>query len=1001
MLLLAGFCAALIIGSVVARELRTAAFQARYFAGLARQLTFRMAPGPSPSIRFPTAGPYDERLGYTQLPDFLDRLMADTYMFQSQARLSPHLQRIIDRGIFPIYGEKTQAGLRILDRHSERVFAVRYPQRVYATFEEIPELIVQTLLFIENRELLDPRYRRRNPAVEWDRLIRAFVDVSIRSVKKDHHLAGGSTLATQLEKFRHSPEGRTTSPVEKLRQMVTASIRAYRYGEETLASQRQIVLDYINSIPLAALPGYGEVYGLGDGLWAWYNADFEHVNHLLTHVGRDTDVAGLAERALAYKQVLSLFVAHRLPSFYLRRNPSALNALTDNYLHLVSEAGLILPALRDAALQVRPPVQQMALAKTRVSFLERKAANMIRTDLLTLLDVPGLYDLDRLDLTVESTLDLPTQTAVTKTFQQWRDPATVAAAGFRGKRLLDKHADPAKVRYSLVLYERGPQANLLRVHTDNLDKPFDSNSGLKLDLGSTAKLRTLVTYLEIVATLHSRYASLPRSVRRAIQVHQSDRLTRWALDYLANAADTSLLGMLDAAMNRPYSASPAERFFTGGGLHTFVNFKPEDNDRVLSVREAFRRSVNLVFIRLMRDIVHYYMFRVPGSTDKLLEDRHHPQRQAYLSRFADREGRIFIQRFFRKYSGKSPEAILDSLLDGVRPTPQRLATLYGVLEPHASVEAFTAFVHTHLPQQQLSEQAIRKLYTRYVTAAFTLADSGYLTRIHPLELWVTAYLRRHPHASRQDVMAASTEVRQHVYRWLFKTRRKHAQDRRIRTLLEAEAFFEIHQAWQRLGYPFASLVPSYATAIGSSADRPDALAELIGIIVNEGMRYSHRHIQTLHFAAGTPYETVMEPAPIAAQVLQPEVAAVVKQALLDVVEQGTARRVHGAFRRPDGSVMSVGGKTGTGDHQHKRYGAGGRLLESQAVNRTAVFVFMIDDRFFGTLTTYVPGSEAADYSFTSSLPVQALKTLASTLQPMLQGEGHKTALEQTLSEKRG
>jgi hypothetical protein len=31
-------------------------------------------------------------------------------------------------------------------------------------------------------------------------------------------------------------------------------------------------------------------------------------------------------------------------------------------------------------------------------------------------------------------------------------------------------------------------------------------------------------------------------------------------------------------------------------------------------------------------------------------------------------------------------------------------------------------------------------------------------------------------------------------------------------------------------------VPSYATAIGSSADRPLALAELMGIIVNDGQR---------------------------------------------------------------------------------------------------------------------------------------------------------------------
>ena len=41
-------------------------------------------------------------------------------------------------------------------------------------------------------------------------------------------------------------------------------------------------------------------------------------------------------------------------------------------------------------------------------------------------------------------------------------------------------------------------------------------------------------------------------------------------------------------------------------------------------------------------------------------------------------------------------------------------------------------------------------------------------------------------------MAASAEQRQVVYRWLFKNHKKIAQQRRIMTLLEEEAFKEIH-----------------------------------------------------------------------------------------------------------------------------------------------------------------------------------------------------------------
>ncbi|UUZ50339.1 hypothetical protein LP420_10750 [Massilia sp. B-10] len=73
-----------------------------------------------------------------------------------------------------------------------------------------------------------------------------------------------------------------------------------------------------------------------------------------------------------------------------------------------------------------------------------------------------------------------------------------------GKGMLG-NGDPANVVYSFTLMERGENVNYLRVQTDNYDQPLDINEGAKLDLGSTAKLRTLVTYLDIVDQLHKRF----------------------------------------------------------------------------------------------------------------------------------------------------------------------------------------------------------------------------------------------------------------------------------------------------------------------------------------------------------------------------------------------------------------------------------------------------------------------------------------------------------------
>ena len=253
---------------------------------------------------------------------------------------------------------------------------------------------------------------------------------------------------------------------------------------------------------------------------------------------------------------------------------------------------------------------------------------------------------------------------------------------------------------------------------------------------------------------------------------------------------------------------------------------------------------------------------------------------------------------------------------------------------------------------------------------------------------MVGFIRKNQKASLSEVVAASASERQQVYEWLFRTSRKHAQDKRIAGLLELEAFLEIQRQWNRMGYPFSSLTPSYATALGASADRPSALAELMGIIINGGVRKPGQRITSMHFASATPYETLLLPRkpakPTGEQVLVPEVARIVADAVQDVVAQGTARRARAAFTAKDGSNIAVGGKTGTGDQRFEVYGAGGKLIESRYVNRSATFVFNIGERFFGSMTAYVHGPQAKDYDFTSALPVQLLVVLAPSLMPLIE-----------------
>ena len=353
---------------------------------------------------------------------------------------------------------------------------------------------------------------------------------------------------------------------------------------------------------------------------------------------------------------------------------------------------------------------------------------------------------------------------------------------------------------------------------------------------------------------------------------------------------------------------------------------------------------------------------------------------------------MFLLRFWKRYKDKTTQERLDTFLDGIHPTAIRLAAVHRYLLPGADRTTFNAFVRAHLEDtratSKLTEKRLADLYDSYGPGAYDLPDQGYVARVHPLDLWLVGYLLKHPDAQFKDAVAASRFERQEVYGWLFKSRHKGARDSRIRTMMEVEAFLDIEQRWQRVGYPFDHLVPSLATAIGSSGDRPAALAELIGIIQNDGIRLPAVRIDSLHFAADTPYETELTINPeLGERVLPSEVAAAMREALSQVVDGGTAKRVQGTFKMQDGSVLAMGGKTGTGDNRIESIGAGGRILSSRAVNRTATFVFYIGDNHFGTLTAFVPGRAAEGFRFTSALPVQVLKGMAPILTPYLEDHG--------------
>jgi membrane peptidoglycan carboxypeptidase len=826
-------------------EVRTSALQAWVLSRYAARLSFTIQPGPSPMIAFPVHGPFDERRGYVSLPESQRRLESKGYRVVEQARQSSEMVRLARWGITPPYREPTAVGLVVRDVEGSALYDARPGVAIFDTLDDVPPVIVNTLLFIENRDLARPG-DYRNPAMDWSRFARAGALYLGNKLGLAVRVEGGSTLATQVEKYRHSAGGRTASPLDKLRQMAAASLRAYRDGPDTRERRRRVIVEYLNTMPLAAAPGRGEIYGLGEGLRAWFGLDPEGIARDLRSPGPSP------AKARAYQHVLALLYAVRAPSYFLLDDRAALERKVAVYADRLEAARVIDGDLRRMMRGIPLGFRERP-DRAGAPFVERKAVAVVRDEVRRLLAVPGRYELDRLQLEVESTVDGALQEAVTQLFRALGDPGFLQTRGLRG--------DPRNVVYSLMLLERTPEGNLLRAHADNVDAPFDVNRGMKLELGSTAKLRTLAHYLELMAALHGELEGFDEDALARRAATARDPITRWAAQTLRQQPGIGLDAFLGQALERTYPANPAETFFTGGGAHRFGNFDPADDGRVVSVRQALVRSVNLVFIRLMRDLVRFHAARLPYDAHAILTEPEpeQPDRTRLLHRTADEESRQFLARAYRRYRGLEPRAVVSRLLRERAASTRHQAILFFAWHPGADADALSRWLAPVVGGASADE--VRRLARAYGNPRLSLADYGYLLGRHPLEVWCVGELHRSPGLSWDELLARSGEARRAASAWLFQTRHRRAQDLRLRTRIEQDAFDRMTPYWQRLGFPFERLVPSYATAIGSSSDRPAALAELMGIIVNDGLRRPTRVVRRLRFAADTPYHTVLEPAP--------------------------------------------------------------------------------------------------------------------------------------------
>src|ERR1700740_3746984 len=71
-------------GLLIGAEIKLNWIESRFLAAEASKVNYTLAPGPSGSIRYPAAGPYDIQRGYAILPAYLYRLSREGYSIQEQ-----------------------------------------------------------------------------------------------------------------------------------------------------------------------------------------------------------------------------------------------------------------------------------------------------------------------------------------------------------------------------------------------------------------------------------------------------------------------------------------------------------------------------------------------------------------------------------------------------------------------------------------------------------------------------------------------------------------------------------------------------------------------------------------------------------------------------------------------------------------------------------------------------------------------------------------------------
>ena len=354
--------------------------------------------------------------------------------------------------------------------------------------------------------------------------------------------------------------------------------------------------------------------------------------------------------------------------------------------------------------------------------------------------------------------------------------------------------------------------------------PFDINGGARLDSGSTAKLRTLVSYLEVIAKLRSFDMSTPTAIpcgRRSTPTPRTAGPSR----YLLCAEDRVAGGDHGRGRwnDRYLAANPGDLRFTGGGAASFGNRPPRGTAARRRIRTRCH-STSTVVIRIMRDVVRRSIVRDArlGRAQVLEFDSEDPSPQGghleALRRSANRACLPIAsaQIIAAQTAGQRSKP---SCCRACVPLSRRLLRRYLAQHPSGRDRHQCASPQPcdrppgAVDDRDETPQAGSSM--AYSMDQFNLADQGCIASIPSAQL-AGGPCQCHPEPDYASACSMPAQRSQSVYGWIVPCPSQTCRTSRIRSLLEVEAFLRNPPQMAAISVIRSMPSPSYATAISSA-----------------------------------------------------------------------------------------------------------------------------------------------------------------------------------------